>query len=99
MTEHLNSLEANQPVIAVRELRKVFHGAGGMFKSSAVVAVDGVSVHVGRGETVAVVGAGPAGMACAHRLALHGHTVTVFEARKKGGGLNEFLPTCLGQQR
>jgi glutamate synthase (NADPH/NADH) small chain len=39
---------------------------------------------------VAVVGAGPAGLACAHRLSLHGHDVTVFEARKKSGGLNEY---------
>jgi dihydropyrimidine dehydrogenase (NAD+) subunit PreT len=42
------------------------------------------------GKRVAVVGAGPAGLACAHRLAMHGHDVTVFEARKKPGGLNEF---------
>jgi dihydropyrimidine dehydrogenase (NAD+) subunit PreT len=42
------------------------------------------------GRKVAVVGAGPAGLACAHRLAMHGHAVTVFEARKKSGGLNEF---------
>jgi len=42
------------------------------------------------GKTVAVVGAGPAGLACAHRLAMHGHRVTVYEARKKPGGLNEF---------
>ena len=42
------------------------------------------------GKTVAVVGAGPAGLACAHRLAMHGHEVTVFEARKKSGGLNEY---------
>ncbi|MGH1466940.1 MAG: NAD(P)-dependent oxidoreductase [Cognatishimia sp.] len=42
------------------------------------------------GKTVAVVGAGPAGLACAHRLALLGHGVTIFEARQKGGGLNEF---------
>ena len=42
------------------------------------------------GRKVAVVGAGPAGLACAHRLALHGHDVTIFEARKKSGGLNEF---------
>ena len=42
------------------------------------------------GKSVAVVGAGPAGLACAHRLAMHGHQVTVFEARKKSGGLNEF---------
>ncbi|MFC5387528.1 NAD(P)-dependent oxidoreductase [Aquamicrobium segne] len=42
------------------------------------------------GKTIAVVGAGPAGLACAHRLALHGHEVTVYEARPKAGGLNEY---------
>ena len=42
------------------------------------------------GKKVAVVGAGPAGLACAHRLAMHGHDVTIFEARKKPGGLNEY---------
>ena len=42
------------------------------------------------GKRVAVVGAGPAGLACAHRLAMHGHAVTLYDARPKGGGLNEF---------
>jgi glutamate synthase (NADPH/NADH) small chain len=42
------------------------------------------------GRKVAVVGAGPAGLACAHRLALLGHDITVFEARPKPGGLNEY---------
>ena len=42
------------------------------------------------GKTAAVVGAGPAGLACAHRLAVLGHAVTVFDARPKGGGLNEY---------
>ncbi len=42
------------------------------------------------GKKVAIVGAGPAGLACAHRLAMHGHEVTIFEARKKSGGLNEY---------
>jgi glutamate synthase (NADPH/NADH) small chain len=42
------------------------------------------------GKKVAVVGAGPAGLSCAHRLAMHGHEVTVFEAREKSGGLNEY---------
>lgn len=42
------------------------------------------------GKRVAVVGAGPAGLACAHRLAMHGHDVTLYEARKKPGGLNEY---------
>ncbi len=42
------------------------------------------------GKTVAVVGAGPAGLAAAHRLAMHGHSVTILEAREKAGGLNEY---------
>ncbi len=42
------------------------------------------------GKRVAVVGAGPAGLACAHRLAMHGHAVEIFDARPKGGGLNEY---------
>lgn len=42
------------------------------------------------GKHVAVVGAGPAGLACAHRLSMYGHQVTIYEARKKSGGLNEF---------
>jgi glutamate synthase (NADPH/NADH) small chain len=41
------------------------------------------------GKTVAVVGAGPAGLACAHRLAMLGHKVDVYEARRRSGGLNE----------
>ena len=42
------------------------------------------------GRRIAVVGAGPAGLACAHALARHGHDVTVYEARPKPGGLNEY---------
>ncbi|MEM8632463.1 MAG: NAD(P)-dependent oxidoreductase [Pseudomonadota bacterium] len=42
------------------------------------------------GKRVAVVGAGPAGLACAHRLAMHGHEVVVYDARDKPGGLNEY---------
>lgn len=42
------------------------------------------------GKRIAVVGAGPAGLACAHRLAMHGHDVVVIDARAKSGGLNEF---------
>ena len=42
------------------------------------------------GKTVAVVGAGPAGLAAAHRLSMHGHDVVIFDAREKAGGLNEY---------
>jgi formate dehydrogenase (NADP+) beta subunit len=37
--------------------------------------------RVARGQKVAVVGAGPAGLSCAHDLALMGYGVTVFEAK------------------
>jgi glutamate synthase (NADPH) small chain len=39
------------------------------------------------GRTVAVVGAGPAGLACAQQLARVGHDVTVFEKNAQVGGL------------
>lgn len=42
------------------------------------------------GKKVAVVGAGPAGLSCAHRLAMLGHAVVVLDAAEKPGGLNEF---------
>ncbi len=42
------------------------------------------------GKRVAVVGAGPAGLACAHELARHGHDVAVFDAKAKPAGLNEY---------
>ncbi len=42
------------------------------------------------GKRVAVVGAGPAGLSCAHRLATLGHEVMVYEAKPKSGGLNEY---------
>jgi glutamate synthase (NADPH/NADH) small chain len=39
------------------------------------------------GKKVAVIGAGPAGLSCAHTLAKEGVDVTVFEKESKGGGL------------
>jgi len=42
------------------------------------------------GRRIAVVGGGPAGLACAHRLAMKGHDVVIYEARPKPGGLNEY---------
>ncbi len=42
------------------------------------------------GKRIAVVGSGPAGLACAHTLARLGHDVEIHEARPKAGGLNEY---------
>jgi glutamate synthase (NADPH/NADH) small chain len=39
------------------------------------------------GKTVAVVGSGPAGLACAQQLARAGHSVTLFEKNDRVGGL------------
>ena len=39
------------------------------------------------GKKVAVVGAGPAGLSCAHVLSREGVDVTIFEKESKGGGL------------
>jgi len=41
-------------------------------------------------KSIAVVGAGPAGLSCAHRLATLGHDVSIYEAKAKSGGLNEY---------
>ncbi|KMK66620.1 NAD(P)-dependent oxidoreductase [Puniceibacterium sp. IMCC21224] len=46
--------------------------------------------NVDSGKRVVVVGAGPAGLACAHRLAMYGHQVEILDARPKAGGLNEY---------
>ena len=42
------------------------------------------------GKTFAVIGAGPAGLSFAHRAAMFGHDVKIFEAKSKPGGLNEY---------
>ncbi len=49
----------------------------------------GVKIPVGEptGRRVAIVGAGPAGMACAEQLVQMGHSVTIFEGRPAPGGL------------
>src|SRR6476619_6058987 len=39
------------------------------------------------GKKVAIVGAGPAGLSCAHVLSREGIDVTIYEKEKKGGGL------------
>ena len=45
------------------------------------------------GKRIAVIGAGPAGMGCAHDLLLLGHEVTIFEASDQfGGALKVSIP-------
>ena len=42
------------------------------------------------GKKVAIVGGGPAGLSCAHRLSMRGYSVTIFDSKSKLGGLNEY---------
>jgi NADPH-dependent glutamate synthase beta subunit-like oxidoreductase len=46
--------------------------------------------YAGKGAKVAVIGAGPSGMAAAHDLALLGYDVTVFEAGPEPGGMMRY---------
>jgi hypothetical protein len=43
--------------------------------------------RIGGGRKVAIIGAGPAGLSCAHELALWGFSPTVFEAQNLAGGM------------
>ena len=57
------------------------------------VAADKVAVParcVDSGKSVAVIGGGPSGLTCAYFAALMGHKVTVFEGRKKLGGMMRY---------
>lgn len=49
--------------------------------------LQGERANAGRGRKVAVIGAGPAGLACAHDLAIMGYRPTVFEAAAVAGGM------------
>ncbi|NRD79643.1 NAD(P)-dependent oxidoreductase [Bacillus sp. BRMEA1] len=42
------------------------------------------------GRTIAIIGAGPAGLSAARELAKLGYEVTIFEAAEKAGGLNSY---------
>ena len=42
------------------------------------------------GKRIALVGGGPAGLSCAHRLATLGHSAVIFNRNSKLGGLNEY---------
>ena len=72
--------------LSARSLADVLRGdaaGGSTTPGHAPIQRDGAKT----GRRVAVVGAGPAGLACAHDLALRGHRVSVFEALPHPGGM------------
>ena len=76
----------------VAEGKPVLIGQLQRFATDAVMVADSHPFEraAPTGKTIGIVGAGPAGLAAAHRLAMHGHDVVIYDARPKGGGLNEY---------
>ena len=66
------------------------HATDALMAKSAAAGTHPFSRAASSGKSVAVVGAGPAGLACAHRLAMLGYAVTLYDSRPKLGGLNEY---------
>ena len=78
----------DQP-IAIRALKRFVcerYGVESMVDLEKLKEVFGRTVKK-NGIKVAVIGAGPAGLSCAHDLALLGYDVTVFEAQSVAGGM------------
>ena len=75
--------------VAIRALKRFVterFGVESMVDLEKLKEVFGKSVKR-NGIKVAVIGAGPAGLSCAHDLALLGYEVTVFEAQSVAGGM------------
>lgn len=79
------TLNINEEPVAIKSIERAIadnaFGAGWVEPRPAAVKT---------GKRIAVVGSGPAGMACAQQLARAGHAVEVFEKNEKPGGLLRF---------
>jgi formate dehydrogenase beta subunit len=76
--------------IQIRALKRVVnerHGVEAASFDRILEVVERPRPPAARAGRVAVLGAGPAGLSCAHDLALMGHRVTVFDAAKVAGGM------------
>ena len=77
----------DQP-IAIRALKRyVCERFGVESGHGSRVYADAIPKAPPRDERVAIVGSGPAGMACAHDLATYGYRPVVFEAQDRPGGM------------
>lgn len=80
----------DQP-IAIRAMKRVvterFGSEADIPREELLAAAERPRPRAEKPGRVAVVGAGPAGLACAHDLALMGHGVTVFDAAPVAGGM------------
>lgn len=78
-------LGISQPAVTIKQTEQAI--------ADTAFSVDAVEPHPPTrlsGKTVAVVGSGPAGLACAQQLTRAGHTVAVYERECEPGGLLRF---------
>ncbi|HTG46202.1 MAG TPA: FAD-dependent oxidoreductase [Actinomycetota bacterium] len=73
--------------IAIRALKRYVCEGHGVEAGAASAYARAVQLGPRRDERVAIVGAGPAGLACAHDLAIAGLRPVVFEAQERAGGM------------
>lgn len=83
--EHSCTLAINKPAVTIKNIEVAI-----IEKAYASGGVAPQPPKVRSGKTVAVVGAGPAGLACADQLNKMGHKVTVYEKNEEVGGLLTF---------
>jgi formate dehydrogenase (NADP+) beta subunit len=77
----------DQP-IAIRALKRYVCERFGVESETRAAAYTAAAPRApARDERVAIVGAGPAGLACAHDLATYGYRPVVFEAQREPGGM------------
>jgi len=89
-------------VLAHEGRRPIAVGALQRFATDAALADGPIEVRPvasATGRTVAVVGAGPAGMVCAGELAALGHRVTVYDGHSEVGGLVRYAIAPYREQR
>ncbi|NUN96791.1 MAG: glutamate synthase subunit beta, partial [Candidatus Omnitrophica bacterium] len=75
-------LGINEPPVAIKQVE-----VGIIEHAFSAGLVEARPPEIRTGKTVAVIGSGPAGLACAAQLNYAGHTVTVFERSDRIGGL------------
>jgi formate dehydrogenase (NADP+) beta subunit len=88
LTEHFGA--ESLTALSIQEILSAEVPDGSTTPAHADVLLKLVGSRPERQKKVAVVGAGPAGLACAHDLALMGYAVTVFEAMPLGGGMMRY---------